>query len=260
MQDAGQPGPAGAAPWRRGAWALLFRSRGHGARRPVCPTGRGGGGHRGGFPLAERRALDLFPRSGGQFSGDGRATAVGAVGCELGGCWPGAAVAVSRAIARPRAGDLTLFQGALYLPNPKNSNWRADFDKSPVRGGGLAMARRPSALFRARSVEQRCTQGQLQPRGQPCGPSYPRAAVTISSTFNSGVASFASPQARAGAWPSGTQASQTLFISAKSAMSASQITHCRMRVGSDPASASSFSIFLMQVRVWSATLSPGLPT
>src|SRR6056297_547814 len=49
------------------------------------------------------------------------------------GC-PGVVVAVSRAIAWPRAGDLTLFQGTLYLPNPKNSNWRNDLEKSPVRG------------------------------------------------------------------------------------------------------------------------------
>src|SRR6056297_2974018 len=61
--------------------------------------------------------------------------------------WAVVSVGVGRAIARPRAGDPTLFQGTLYLPNPKNSNWRADFDKSPVRGGGLAMARRPSALI-----------------------------------------------------------------------------------------------------------------
>src|SRR6056297_508303 len=77
--------------------------------------------------------------------------------------WPGVVVAVSRAIARPRAGDLTLFQGTLYLPNPKNSNWRNDLEKSPVRGGGLAMARRPSALFRARSVEQRSLKATAGP-------------------------------------------------------------------------------------------------
>src|SRR6056297_498807 len=50
--------------------------------------------------------------------------------------WPAAVVVVSRAIARPRAGDLTLFQGTLCLPNSKDSSWRADLDKSPVRGGG----------------------------------------------------------------------------------------------------------------------------
>ena len=54
------------------------------------------------------------------------------------------------------------------------------------------------------------------------------------STFSSGRASFASPQARAGAWPSGTQASQTAFISAKSAMSDSQMIACNIRSRDDP--------------------------
>src|SRR5690606_1108456 len=49
------------------------------------------------------------------------------------------------------------------------------------------------------------------------------AAVTITSTRYSGEASFASPVARAGVWPGTTHLSQTEFISAKSAMSASQM-------------------------------------
>ena len=40
-------------------------------------------------------------------------------------------------------------------------------------------------------------------------------------TSNAGSASFALPQARAGAWPAGTQASHTAFIASKSAMSVS---------------------------------------
>jgi hypothetical protein len=70
----------------------------------------------------------------------------------------------------------------------------------------------------------------------------------------------ASPVARAGVWPCGTQASQTAFISAKVEMSASQICADRMRVLSVPAAARMRSTSARQVRVWSATLSPGLPT
>lgn len=44
------------------------------------------------------------------------------------------------------------------------------------------------------------------------------AAITEISTSSSGRAIAASTQARAGAWPSGTQASHTAFMAAKSAM------------------------------------------
>ena len=48
-----------------------------------------------------------------------------------------------------------------------------------------------------------------------------QAAVTMISTLRSGRASLDSPHARAGACPSGTQASHTAFMASKSAMSAS---------------------------------------
>ncbi len=49
------------------------------------------------------------------------------------------------------------------------------------------------------------------------------AAVMMISTLYSGAASLASPVARAGVLPCGTQPSQTAFISAKVLMSASQM-------------------------------------
>jgi hypothetical protein len=49
------------------------------------------------------------------------------------------------------------------------------------------------------------------------------AAMVAISTFHCGDASFASTQARAGVLPGATHASQTLFMSAKLAMSESQI-------------------------------------
>jgi hypothetical protein len=49
----------------------------------------------------------------------------------------------------------------------------------------------------------------------------PLAAHTMIFTSSAGSASFASPQARAGAWPAGTQASHTAVIASKSAMSVS---------------------------------------
>src|SRR5262249_25035186 len=54
-----------------------------------------------------------------------------------------------------------------------------------------------------------------------------RAAVTLISTILAGDCSRASMQARAGALPEGTQASQTLFISSTVRMSCSQIVACR---------------------------------
>src|SRR5262245_13520865 len=54
-----------------------------------------------------------------------------------------------------------------------------------------------------------------------------RAAVTRISTILAGDCSRASIQARAGAQPCGTQASQTLFISSTVRMSCNQIVACR---------------------------------
>ena len=50
-------------------------------------------------------------------------------------------------IDRPRAAILRNWQGALSLHPRKASDRCAGFDKSPVPGGGLSMARRPAALI-----------------------------------------------------------------------------------------------------------------
>ena len=57
------------------------------------------------------------------------------------------------------------------------------------------------------------------------------------STVNSGAASLASTQARAGVLPAGTQASQTEFISSKVDMSASQMVAGRYDVLCQPRNA-----------------------
>jgi hypothetical protein len=62
--------------------------------------------------------------------------------------------------------------------------------------------------------------------------------------------------ARAGGWISATQASHTLFISAKSAMSASQICAISICAFELPAAASSRSISASTALVCSATVAP----
>jgi hypothetical protein len=87
-----------------------------------------------------------------------------------------------------------------------------------------------------------------------------RAAMTMISTVSPGVASRASPQARAGGLAGSIQASQAAFISAKSPILASQIVACSTFDLSDPASASSFSILPRIALVCSVTLVPAVPT
>ena len=77
------------------------------------------------------------------------------------------------------------------------------------------------------------------------------------STSNFGAASLASTQARAGAQPGATQASQTSFISSKRLMSVSQMVAVKSFVLSVPASARSLSICASVSRVCSAMLAPG---
>ena len=66
--------------------------------------------------------------------------------------------------------------------------------------------------------------------------------------------------ARAGVWPGTTQASQTSFMAAKSAMSASQTIVCRMRDLSVPAAASSRSTSASACFACVFTSAPGSPT
>lgn len=61
------------------------------------------------------------------------------------------------------------------------------------------------------------------------------AAVISISTFHSGRARPAMTVARGGVWPAATQASQAVFMPAKSARSARKISARRMRVLSVPA-------------------------
>ena len=83
------------------------------------------------------------------------------------------------------------------------------------------------------------------------------AAMTAISTVKSGAASLASTQARAGVSPSTTQASQTVFISLKSSIEASQMVAEISFDLSLPASASRLSISARIASVWRVTLSPG---
>lgn len=77
--------------------------------------------------------------------------------------------------------------------------------------------RRPRLRDRPPGCPQR--RGEKRPGGEP-GRSRQTAAMTAISTVKAGAASFASTVARAGALPSGTQASHTAFISAKVPISA----------------------------------------
>ncbi|SDP12718.1 polar amino acid transport system permease protein/cystine transport system permease protein [Pseudomonas arsenicoxydans] len=86
-----------------------------------------------------------------------------------------------------------------------------------------------------------------------CWKTQPFAAQTMISTNNRGSASFASPQARAGACPVGTQASHTAFIASKSAMSASQIVVCSICFLDEPASSSKTSMRASASRVYAST-------
>ena len=80
------------------------------------------------------------------------------------------------------------------------------------------------------------------------------------STVNCGAARRGdSTQARAGAWPAGTQASHTAFISAKSSMLFSQIVADSACSLSLPASASRASMRDRMSLVCSATLLPPAP-
>src|SRR5262249_39108519 len=83
-----------------------------------------------------------------------------------------------------------------------------------------------------------------------------RAAVTRISTILAGDCNRASMQARAGAQPDGTQASQTLFISSTVRMSCSHIVACTSFDLSVPAFASSASMAARISCVWAATLCP----
>src|SRR5262245_27430870 len=85
-----------------------------------------------------------------------------------------------------------------------------------------------------------------------------RAAVTRISTILAGDCNLASIQARAGAQPEGTQASQTLFISSTVRMSCSQIVACRSFDLLVPALARSASIAARISCVCVATLWPAV--